>query len=515
MLVRTPRGDGPTIGPIAKRWMESNLVFGPGDRLGEPYEVDPYFAEFLDELYRVNEDGGRIVRRAVLSVGKGGAKSEFEAAVDLFELAGPCVVDRATGRAVPRRSPDIPVAAASFDQAKLVFGAAMKMAEKLAPELNIYEKEIERLDGSGKMYRVYSAAATNDGLRPTSVSIDELHEWVGGNKERLYLILTNGLSKRADSFEMTVTTAGDPGASSLLFNLYEYGAKVAAGEIVDPSFLMHWYEGGADVDLNDHDELVAAIAEANPATWVDPERIAQRWEVDRIKEHEFRRYHLNQWITGTTTWFNVGEWDACAAEVDVPAGARIVLSFDGSYNGDSTVLLGTTVPAKTDDDSDSDREFPHTFVVGAWERPDNASEWKVDREAVDAAVDDAFRKWDVAELACDPARWSLYMNAWAERYGVDRVLEFPQRRSSMVPATSQMYDAVTHRLMTHDGSAMMARHVGNATVKAIPDGRYVLTKDHPDRKIDGAIAAVIGHNRAEWRRDNDDENDDYVSITLI
>lgn len=500
-MIRTPAIAGPTLGPIAKAWMESNLVFGPGDLLGEPFRVDPYIAEFLDDLYRLDATGRRVVRRAVLSVGKGGAKTETEAAIDLFELAGPAVVDPVTGRATFRRSPDIPVAAASYEQADLVFGAARAMCAPIADILDVYDTEILRSDGSGKMYRVAAVAGTNDGLRPTTVSIDELHEWTG-RKERVYLVLTNGLAKRADSFEVTVTTAGDPGQSHLLRNLYDYGERVASGEVTDPSFLMHWYEADADVDMSDHDELVTAIRAANPGSWIDPERIAQRWTVDRIKEHEFRRYHLNQWVTTSESWFKVGEWEERYSPVSVNDGDRIVLTFDGSYNGDSTVLYGTTI----------DTDLPHVFEVGVWERPDGVADWRVDRVAVDATVDAAFQRWDVVELACDPARWSLYMNEWIERYGEDRVIEYPQRRSTMVPATSKAYDAVTHGLVTHDGSHVLARHIGNATVKSIPDGRYVLTKDHPDRKIDAAIAFVMGYDRATWRRDNDDG---FVGVTLL
>ena len=197
------------------------------------------------------------------------------------------------------------------------------------------------------------------------------------------------------------------------------------------------------------------------------------------------------------SWFAAGEWDANTDDtIDVPSGTPIVMSFDGSYNGDSTVILGATIP-----DGDG---HPHVFVVDAWERPDNApDDWRIDRDDVDRVVDDAFREWDVVEFAMDPARWSLYMNTWIDRYGEDRVIEYPQSRRRMVPATSKAYDAVTDGLVTHDGNPMMSRHIANATVKPISEGRYVLTKDHPDRKIDGAVAFVMAYDRATWRRDNE------------
>lgn len=486
--IRTPVLDQfASLGDLAIWWMERFLVFGPGDLEGDDYRLDPYQKEFLRDLYRYGPDGGRVVEQAVLSVAKGNAKSEFEAAVNLFELAGPCVMNAAGNDGVPRRSVDVPVAAASFEQADLVFGAAMKMCSKIADTLDVYEKQILRKDGTGRIYKVAAVAGTNDGRRPTSVSIDELHEWTG-NKERVYLVLTNGLTKRADSFEMNISTAGDPQKSNQLLAKYEYGKRVASGEVADSSFLMHWYEADADCDITKPDVLRGQIAKANPGSWIDHERVAKRFEVDRVPEAEFRRYYLNQWVTGSQQWMPAGTWDDRRADLNVEDGQQIVAAFDGSYNHDSTALIGCTLDG-------------HVFEVGVWERPPGAVEWSVDRADVDAAVDGMFRRFDVVELACDPARWSLYIDLWIERYGDDRVLEYPQERRRMVPATAKFYDAVTQGLMTHDGSVVLGRHVVNATVKQIPGGRYMLQKDHPDRKIDAAVAAVMAYDRATWRRD--------------
>lgn len=498
-MIRTPSNQKwPTLGDIAQKWMETNLVYGPGDLQGQDFRVDPYLKLFLDDLYRIHpKTGRRVVRRALLGVGKGGAKSEFEAAVDLFELMGPCVVD-GKGRAVPRKSPDIPVAAASYEQADLVFSAANAMCEKISDLLDVYDKEISRKDGTGRMYRVAAAAGTNDGLRPTSVSIDELHEWTG-KKKRVYLVLTNGLTKRQDSFEVSISTAGDPDSSDLLLNLYEYGKRVASGEVADASFVMHWYESDPALQIGIHEHLIEAIGQANPASWIDAERIAQRFEVDKIPQHEFERYHLNRWVSSGESWLPAGVWrELVDWKIVVEDGEKVVAGFDGSYNNDSTALVGCTLEG-------------HLFEIAVWERPEKDAEWRVPRSEVDAAVADMFDRFDVVELACDPARWNLYMDEWAERYGDDRVIEYPNTRARMRPATAKFYDAAIGQLLTHDGSRVLARHVQNATIKEVPGG-YVIQKDHPNRKIDAAIAAVMAYDRATWRRDNEEE---YSSIELI
>lgn len=482
------------LGDLIIRWMKANLTFGPGDREGEPYDPDPYLARFIRGLYRVDDAGARIVRRAVLGVAKGNAKSEAEASIALTELDGPAVVDLETGRATRRTAPDIPVAAASYEQADLVFGAARSMATPLAHRLDIYDTEILRKETSGRMYRVAAVAATNDGLRPTMGSFDELHEWTG-RKERVYTVLTNGLTKRAGSFELSVSTAGDPVSSTLLLNLYEYGKRVASGEIDDPTFLMEWYEAPEDLDLNDPQELRDGIRQANPASWIDVDVIARKHEVDRMRESDFRRYFLNQWVSSSETWLPSGVWEDLADPQVVEDGTTVVLGFDGSYAHDATALIGATV-----------EEVPHVFTVSAWERPPNAPEgWRVPTEEVDAAVDRSFRTWNVAELVCDPARWSRYVDLWSERYGDDRVVEYPNTRSRMAPATAKFYDAALTGQMTQDGSLVLARHIANATVKEIPHGRYVLQKDSADRKIDAAIAAVMAFDRATYRREKEQE----------
>src|SRR5690606_40513310 len=98
-------------------------------------------------------------------------------------------------------------------------------------------------------------------------------------------------------------------------------------------------------DLDDDEELLAAIAEANPAPWIDHKRIADRLRIDRIPEHEFRRYHLNQWVSAGSEWLPPNAWRDLATDDGHPApGTKVVLGFDGSYNRDATAIYGWTVP---------------------------------------------------------------------------------------------------------------------------------------------------------------------------
>jgi phage terminase large subunit-like protein len=67
----------------------------------------------------------------------------------------------------------------------------------------------------------------------------------------------------------------------------------------------------------------------------------------------------------------------------------------------------------------------------------------------------------------------------------------------MGPATARFYSAVVDRLLSHDGSSALARHVAAAILKEDSRGAR-LAKERRDspRKIDAAVAAVMAHDRA-------------------
>lgn len=476
----------PTLGLQVCRWMEKHLVHGPGDKFGQPFRLDPYMRTFVWRAYELRADGKRRYTRALLGVAKGNAKTELAAAISCAELAGPVVFDRwdKNGKPIGKRraSPDIPVAAASFDQADLLFGCARVMIKEgpLADYFDVFDTEILEKGGPGKMYRVAAVAGTNDGGRPTFFPADELHEWTG-NKERVHLVLSNGRAKRADSWELSITTAGWD-IRSLLGRMYKRGKLVQSGEQKDDALLFMWYEPSAkDVDLNDPRALLAAIREANPATFLNVEAVAQR--ATEIPEFEFRRYHLNQWVDSPERWLPFGAWDACKSERKAPVdGTRIVLGFDGSWARDSTALIGETLEA-----------VPHQFVIGAWEKGRDP-DWRVPMADVLQTIRNACARWDVVLIGCDPHLWREQLQTLLEE-GLP-VIEWPSHNASfMAPGCAQFYTAVVEKRITHDADERLATHINNAIVKTDSRGTRI-TKDHKDseRHIDLAVAGVIAHD---------------------
>jgi hypothetical protein len=164
----------------------------------------------------------------------------------------------------------------------------------------------------------------------------------------------------------------------------------------------------------------------------------------------------------------------------VRAGPKVALAFDGSFNGDTTVLVVASIDQR-----------PHVDLVELWE-PAGRQVPIVD---VEAAIRAACRRWRVLENRRRPFRWARSLQL-LDGEGLP-VLEYPQSPGRMAPATARFYEAVVNGALTHSGDSRLARHVGNAVLREDARGAR-LAKERRDspRGIDAAVAAVMAHDRA-------------------
>jgi phage terminase large subunit-like protein len=460
------------------RWIEANCVFTNGEWIGQPFRLLPWQRTLVLELFEVQpEDGLRRYRWALVGVPKKNGKTELAAALALYFLLGD-----------GEPSPLVVCAAASDEQADLVFGAARRMCE-LSPTLSRvterFEKEITvpSLPGA-RLRRVAAVAGTNDGQNIHAVICDELHEWQGVRGENVWTVLTNGTGARRQPMVLQITTAGfDP--DTVCGQQYDYGTKVASGEIADRRYFFYWASAPADMDIRSE----ATWRAANPSYGVT---VRREFFEDQLKKPEsvFRRYFLNQWVSSKETWLPGGLFESLAAPRPLDRRETVVLGFDGSYNQDCTALVACTLDL-------------HLSVVACWERPPGLGpdEWQVPIAEVDLAVREAVRDFNVVEIAADPYRWARELQAW-DMAGLP-VTAFPNTPARMVPATAKFYDAAVGRRLSHDGDPRLERHVRNCVLKVDAAGPRI-TKEHraSTRRIDLAAAAVMAVDRASWHAED-------------
>jgi phage terminase large subunit-like protein len=260
---------------------------------------------------------------------------------------------------------------------------------------------------------------------------------------------------------------------------------VATGEINDPNFFMAWWEAPPEADHR----LPETWQAANPGFDDIVSRADFESAVKRTPEAEFRTKRLNQWVSSQLSWLPAGTWEGLAKPRPLDPDAEYILGFDGSFSGDTTAIIGCTIPNKD--------EKAHLFMVKAWEKPAGADDsWRVEIQQAEQVIRDFCARYKVREVACDPYRWQRSMEVLQEE-GIP-IVEYPTTSARrMVTACAKFFDAVTEKRLTNDGNPMVTRHFGNAVTKADNLGvRIVKENRNSNRKIDCAIAAIAAYDRA-------------------
>ena len=450
--------------------------------VGEPMVLRDWQKELIRYLFAHNEQGYLRNRIALVGMPRKSGKSALSSALALYHLT-----------LTP--SAEVYSLASEKEQARIVFGETKKMVEQ-NPELmsmaKIYRDAIE-IPETGSVYRVRSAeSASAEGYSPTAVIYDELH--TAPNRE-LFDVFSLAMGARKSAQMIAITTAGvkqdNRGEDSIAYNLYNYGKRIANGEIEDDTFFMSWWEGREDADHRDEDNW----HESNPGLGDISSIEDMRSAVRRTPEAEFRTKRLNQWVNRKEAWLPAGAWSGLAEEFEISKDDEYVLGFDGSWKNDSTALVAVVLPKEEGEPYRAKR-------IASWEKDfalDDDS-WVVDKGAVSKVVMDFFDEPpNCREMACDPAYWEDEMFTWND-YGIP-VVEYRNSPQRTVPATSKLYEAIMTGKLKHDGDAALARHLDNCVLKIDNNRGARITKDYrnPKLKIDLAIALLMAYDRASSR----------------
>ena len=448
-------------------------------RAGSPLVLRDWQKLLLEHLFAWDDEGLRN-RISLVGMPRKNGKSALGAALGLYSLIlGP-------------KGAEVYSVAAEKEQARIVFQDARRTIEasaELSAITKLYRDAIE-LPKFNSVYRVLSAeSVTKEGLSPTTVIFDELH---AQPDRELFDVFSLAMGARGKLATMiAITTAGvrsdRHGKDSIAFNLYQYGQKVFRGEEADDTFFMAWWESEGDHRLRETwDEANPGFGDLNAESDFES-------AIKRTPEAEFRIKRCNQWVSSVETWLPAGSWDECAGEVTLTSDDEIVLGFDGSYNGDASVIVGAVIPKVEGDPV-------KVFLVKAWEKDleHDPDDWRVDIGEVEQTVMDFCQKHTVREIACDPFRWQRSMEV-LEGKGLP-VVSFPQSPQRMIKACARFYDAVAEKKLVHDADPLLARHIGNTAVKLTPAGPHI-KKENPNspRKIDAAVAAILAHDRASGK----------------
>jgi hypothetical protein len=333
------------------------------------------------------------------------------------------------------------------------------------------------------------------------------HLFVTERTQKAHSTMQRNIPKRyaADAWSLETTTMYGPGEESVAESAHQFALGIAQGRVKSGTLYYDHRQASEFHDITTDAGLTEAVREASGDAWTftDVDAVISLFRDPKEDENENRRYWLNQPRRSSRRWGLAPLWAPLAEPGFIPEdGAEIVLGFDGSYTRDCTALVGCTID-----------ETPRLFVIRVWERPPGNRAWRVPRLEVKDAVSAAMERWDVQELAPDPPGWVSEIEEWEEAYG-DVVVRFDTNQPRrMGPACDDFEQAVRDGAVRHDGSEVLARHLGNCV--PITRGSYTwVQKDPnlPEDKIDCAAAAIVALHRAKYHHAHRSEYVDFFVV---
>lgn len=346
-----------SIGWYAIDWITHFLVHGPGDVQGDRIRLDDEFASFIVNVYAINPDGSRKVRRAFLSRAKGRAKSELAAMLVCFEALGECRFDHFAeagekadwgyryeeGEPVGKQLKYVEIinVATEENQAGHTYGGVQYMLddETCAPELldrfGVIDCGLTRTllpDKRGSIVPVSASNEAKDGAKSTMIVADETHLWtppISGvfKLGRMHQTMVRNLLKRKQSsgWMLETSTMYAKGEQSVAEGTHAYAKSLGADS---KSLLFDHRQASEHWELDDREQRIEALKESYGAAaeWMNLEALADYWDDPQASENEFRRFWLNQPVRlKEPPVFDPMVW-LSREDVEVDAPKRVVLS---------------------------------------------------------------------------------------------------------------------------------------------------------------------------------------------
>lgn len=454
----------PTLGDAFTAFCREFIVTPKGRGAREPFVVRPWQEEIVEGVL------DPAVRMQLVVIPRGQGKSTLTAALALFHIL--CMgVEGA--RAVV-------VAQDERSALRLVSTAARMVA--LNPDLDsrlaIYRDRVYHPATDSAIVGLPAEAARIEGEDASLAIMDE----IGYCRRDSYEALLHSTGKRDDASMLMIGTPSVPSwrETSPMLDLVLEGRSTD-----DPSFRLVEYGG----DITHPVDCEHCWEKANPGLDDLVTREALRSALPpRSRESEFRRARLGEWVDqDDASFLPPGVWDKLNTGEAIPDGEPVILALDGSYSGDGTALLLSTISTT-----------PHFEVLGLWEPPAGDESYRIPIAEVEDVIRAAAKQYQIVELVCDPFRWARTMQL-LEAEGLT-VVEFNQNPRRLTPATTDLIQGALAGDLTHSGDPRLARHVANATVATDANGvRLAKEKRNSTRRIDLAACLVMAHSRATWR----------------
>jgi phage terminase large subunit-like protein len=411
----------------------SGLRLGDGRLLGEaaePWQKD-------DAQAILAEDGPRL---HYVTRPRGGSKTSDLAAVlvvALLEQVPPG--GRCYAFAVDRDQAGLLVEAVAALQAR---------SPELSGALTVDTFRVTATHSGARLDVMAADAASAWGLRGEMFVVDEFAQWpTTPGPRRLWQAILSAVPKVSGARLVILTTAGDPGHPA---------HKVLVDAKASAAWRVHEVPG--------------------PVPWIYPEALAEQQRL--LPESQFRRLHLNQWVTAEDSLVDAEDLAACVT-LDGPVDPRPGVAY--RIGGDLGLKKDRTAVAVCHLDGVVVVLDRLVVFQGTRRHP-------VRLDDVEEAVFEAARRYNGARVHLDPWQ-AVGLGQRLARRGV-RVDEYTFSAQSVGRLASTLFRLLRDRHVALPDDEELLDELANVRLRETSPG--VLRMEHdPDKHDDRAIALAL------------------------
>lgn len=448
--------------------------------------------------------GLRRFRESYWEVPRKNGKSVIAAAVGI----GMFVLDNEFGAEIYSGATTEKQAWEVFRPARLMVKRSPMLMEAAGIEVNA--SNMSRPDDGSRFEVVIGNPG--DGASPSCAIVDEYHEH---DSAALYETMLTGMGARRQPLMFVITTAG----SNIEGPCYDMRGRVVEmleGTVPDDE-LFGWIW---TIDEGDDWTDPKVMAKANPNMGVSVYQdylVSQQQKAIKNAsfQNTFKTKHLNVWVSARTVYFNMETWRDCADP------GLTMEDFEGSE-----CLMCLDLASKTDICARVnlfyrviDGVLHYYSIAPRFYLPDQTIQYGTEKSVVER-----YQKWvnmglltahDGAEVSFNQVRDDLLQDAKQvslteiplDEWGAFQIsqdfegegytpVKIPKTTKTFSPAMKEVYGAILNGRFHHDGNPILTWMMGNVTAKPDANENVFPRKEKSAKKIDGAVALLMGVSRA-------------------
>ena len=308
-----------------------------------------------------------------------------------------------------------------------------------------------------------------------------------------------------------ITTAGTD-TNSICYETHQKAKDILEGRKIDPTFYPVIYGADESDDWTDPELWKKANPSLGITVGIDKVQAAcESAQQNPAEENAFRQLRLNQWVKQAIRWMPKDKWDACAFKVNKES-LRGRVCYGGLALSSTTDITAFVLVFPPLDEDDKYVVLPYFWI------PEDTVELRVRRDHVpydiwerqgflqttegnvvhygyiEKFIEQLGEKYNIREIAFD--RWgAVQMVQNLESMGFT-VVPFGQGFKDMSPPTKELMKLTLEQKIAHGVHPILRWMMDNIFIRTDPAGNIKADKEKSTEKIDGAVATIMGLDRA-------------------